>query len=318
MRYSEKNTAILPDFMPRNRTRATTHIILAFICTIIAALAALKLGNSHANADLATYAVCIILAVSCMITLYFRKRADDTVLATEFQNLIYSSATALGSQFCIITKRDGVAVHASSGLSEMFDGFPYTIPHALEGFFIEGRIPKFDQEKITNALLMNEKKSLLLKVSTALGINDMVINIDPLPRPHGYYAIKARYFQGARNSGSALLSNISPETMRLVLENSPVGHFICDDHGKFEYINLALAALVGRTPQSMLEDKLHVQHILKKRDGSSIGKDFEFSDMREEVLLIHENNAPIRLSLTLTLQREGGKTTAIVGTVTQD
>lgn len=320
MRFSEKDpmSVALPDFSPRDRARPTIYIILTFVCTIAAVLGALHVSKGGEANTILSYTLFTILAVSCLISVYFRRKSDDLVLSTEFQNLIYSSAASLGSQFCIITKRDGVTVHASHGLSELFDGFPYPISQALEGFFIEGRIPKFDQDKIIDALLMNERKSVLLKISTSMGINDMVISIDPLPRPHGYYAIKGRYYQGTRKGGSAVLSDISIETMRRLLEESPVGHFICDDHGRFEYINPALARLIGKTPQTLLEERLHLNDVLKLTNGNPIARDYEFHDLKEEVLLIHSSGTPTRLHLNFSLIREAGRMTALVGTVAQE
>lgn len=308
----------LPDFTPRNRSRSTIQIIVAFICTIAAVLATLRFTQSDSAQDIGALVVCLVLILACLLTLYFRKRSDDLIMATEFQNLLYSSAASIGSQFCIIVKRDGTVVHSGAGLSDLFNGFPYTVSQALEGFFIEGRVSKIDQDKITDALLMNERKSVLLKLSTAIGITDMVITIDPLPRPQGYYVIRGRQYQGERKTGSALLTDISSETMRHLLEESPVGHFICDDFGRFEYINPALASLVGKTPQEMIEERLHITDILTRTNGDPIGRDYEYRDLKEEVLLSGKNKKATRLKLELSLIREANKITALVGTLTQE
>ena len=304
------------DFMPRDRSRPSLQIFMVFLSTIAIVLALLRFVHEKSE-NISTVFICLILVALCAMTIYFRRRTDDMLLATEFQNLLYSSAASIGSQFCIIAKRDGTAVHCSYGVSELFNGFSYPMAQALEGFFIESRMPKFDQDKIIDALLMNERKSLLLKISTAMGITDMVINIDPLPRPHGYYAIRGRYYQGERKAGSALLADLSTETMRHLLEESPVGHFICDDFGRFEYINPALAKLVGKTPQEMIEERLHITDILKRTNGAAIGKEYEYNDMKEEVILVSKASNTTRLHLELSLIREGGKVSALVGTITQ-
>ncbi len=186
MRFADNDLTkvALIDFVPRNRSRSVVQLVFAFVCAIIVILATRSFAETESSQDTATFVVCIALTVLCAISVYFRRRSDDLVLATEFQNLLYSSAASIGSQFCIIAKRDGTVVHCSSGISELFNGFPYPVSQALEGFYIEGRIPKFDQDKINDALLMDERKSMLIKISTAMGISDMVINIDPLPRPH--------------------------------------------------------------------------------------------------------------------------------------
>lgn len=320
MRFADNDLAkvALIDFVPRDRSRSLVQIIFAFACAIAAILATRSFAQSQSSQDTATFIICIALTLLCMATLYFRKRANDLVLATEFQNLLYASAASIGSQFCLIAKRDGTIVHCSPGMSQLFNGFPYPVSQALEGFYIEGRVPKFDQDKINDALLMDERKSLLLKISTAMGISDMVINIDPLPRPHGYYVIRGRYYQGQRKAGSALLADISPEIMRHLLEESPVGQFICNDFGKFEYINPTLAAFVGKTPQQMMEQRLEIKDIFKRTNGDPIGREFEYHDMKEDVLLVTADDSTIRLKLELSLIREGGKISALVGTVTRN
>lgn len=318
MRFADNdlNQVALPDFMPRDRSQAVMQILFAFITSIAAVLATLRFMKTESVQDIGALIVCLIISLLCLITIYFRKRADDLVLATEFQNLLYSSAASIGSLFCIIAKRDGTVVHASAGLAGLFNTFPYGMSQALDGFFIEGRVQKIDQGRITDALALDERKSMLIKLTTGKGESDMVINIDPLPRPHGYYVIRGRYYQGDRKAGSANLAEISIDTLRYLLDTSPVGHFICDDFGRFEYINPVLAALLNRTPQAMIEDRLHINDILSQTNGSPIGREYEYHDMKEEVLL--KGGKVTRLHLELALFKEENKVTALVGTVTQE
>lgn len=318
MRFADNdlNQVALPDFMPRDRSQPVMQILFAFVTSIAAVLATLRFMKTESVQDIGALVVCLIISILCLITIYFRKRADDLVLATEFQNLLYSSAASIGSLFCIIAKRDGTVVHASPGLSDLFSTFPYTVPRALEGFFIEGRVQKIEQGRIIDALALDERRSMLIKLTTTKGESDMVINIDPLPRPHGYYVIRGRYYQGDRKSGSANLAEISIDTLRYLLDKSPVGHFICDDFGRFEYINPALASLLGQTAQDMIESRLHINDILSQTNGTPIGKEYEYHDMKEEVLL--KSGKVTRLHLELSLIKEDNKVTAMVGTVTQE
>lgn len=318
MRFADNdlNQVALPDFMPRDRSQPVMQILFAFVTSIAAVLATLRFMKTESVQDIGALIVCLIISILCLITIYFRKRADDLVLATEFQNLLYSSAASIGSLFCIIIKRDGTVVHASPGLAGMFNRFPYSMSQSLEGFFTEGSVQKIDQDRIADTLALNEQKSMLIKITTTKGESDMVINIDPLPRPHGYYVIRGRYYQGDRKAGSANLAEVSIDTLRFLLDNSPVGHFICDDFGRFEYINPALATLVGQAPQAMIESRLHINDIFSQTNGSVIGKEYEYHDVREEVLL--KGGKVTRLHLELSLLREGNKVTALVGTVTQE
>jgi PAS domain S-box-containing protein len=319
MRFTDNDTEqpALLDFMSRNRSRPTFQIVLAFICAIAAISASRNYAVTETRQDTITFFVCLLLTVVGIATLYFRKRADDLVLATEFQNLLYASAASIGFQFCLISKRDGTAVHCSDGLSKLFDGFPYPVARALEGFFAEGRVAKIDQDKITDTLLMNERKSLVVKLSAASGISDMVLTIDPLPRPHGYYMIRGRYFRGDRGTGSVLLGDISPEIMRHLLEESPVGHFICDEFGRFEYINPALAALIGLTPQTIVEDRLTIPDLFSQKGGKRLVQEYEYRDMKEDVILTSRTGLANPVHLELSLIQDAGKVVAIVGTITQ-
>ncbi len=106
--------------------------------------------------------------------------------------------------------------------------------------------------------------------------------------------------------------------MRHLLEESPVGHFICNDFGKFEYMNPALARLAGRTPQDMIEERLQLNDLFQRTNGEALGKEYEYRDTKEEVILLTSDNRSTRLHLELSLIRDGNKVTAIVGTVTKD
>lgn len=318
MRFTDSDMAKvgLLDFKPRNRSRHNIYLIGAFICTIIAVYVAAFNGDSAGSRQVGAAIVSIIIIVLCLVSLYARQRNNDLVLATEFQCMLYSAAAGSGSLFYLIIKHDGTVVHASRSVGEQFSYFPYTTAQSLDGLFIEARIPKFDQDKITDVLRQGESKSFIMKMSLSSGITDIVVTIDPLLRPSGYSVLRARYFSDKRGNANNL-ADIASDTFRSLLDDAPTTHFVADEFGMLRYVNPAFARLCGYDAATMTEERMQLRDVLYLPSGAPIGADYEFDAVSESVILGTRTGERLPVRLALSPHRSGGRVLALVGTVTQ-
>lgn len=320
MRHSENNVyeTGMADFVPRNRSRSITYLILGFITTIMAVIITFSFSDAMSGRTLGMSVVSIMLVALCLVTVYLKTQSNDLVLSTEFQNLLFATTANLGFLFTIIVKRDATVIYSSPGIKTLFDDFRYSESQSLEGFFIEGRIPEFDRAKIANTLLLGERKSHLMKVASNEGIIDMVISVEPLPRPVGYYAIKARryYTQREGKAAQALTgAEATAEHYLFLLEKSPVAHFVCDEFGRFIYMNPAMQKLSGFSAHEILTNRMQISDMITHTAGSRIGADYEYQDMDIEALLIRRSAESVRIQLYLGVQKNAGRPTALVGTL---
>lgn len=320
MRFDEKKMelSVVNDFVPRDRTRSTTYLILGFVITIAAVIVAFSFSDMMSSRTLGMSVVSVMLVILCLACIALKTRSNDLVLATEFQNLLFASAANLGSVFSLIVKRDATVIYASPGVKTLFDDFRYSESSTLEGFYVEGRILEFDQAKITNALLLGERKSHLIKVATNEGVIDMVISVEPLPRPVGYYVIKARKYFSQRDGkvANALTGQeATAEQYHFALEQSPTAQFICDEFGRFIYMNQAMQKLCGYSTQDFITNRMQISDMITHTAGSRIGVDYEYQDMDIDALLVVRSGQTLRIILSLRMQKEANRISAIAGSI---
>jgi PAS domain-containing protein len=321
LRFTEHTIAQFgaEDFIPRDRSRPIRFLFLAFVCTVIATCVTLFYGATVSDRMVGMFIITIMLMALCLITIYFRRRGHDLVMATEFQNLLFAGAASVGYGFCLIVRHDGSTVYSNRAVNGLFMDFPYHDSQALEGFIEAGKLARFDADKITNALASGERRTCLVRATTRDAHQDMVITVEPLPRPQGFYVVRGRpYFEKrSRETGSGdALSAIPGNTLLTLLEATPNAHFVCDEFGRLLYLNPAFGRLAGYTLDAALERRLTLNDLFTRTGGAPLVVEYDFQNLNEEVTLTTAHGAPSRVQLILTLHREAGKITALVGTVT--
>jgi PAS domain-containing protein len=254
VRFTEQAIAQfgVEDFVPRDRSRPIRYLFLAFLCTVIALCVTLFHADSVSDRIIGMFILTIMLMALCLVTIYFRRRGHDLVMATEFQNLLFAGAASVGYGFCLIVRHDGTTVYSNRAVNALFVEFPYHDSQALEGFIETGRLARFDADKITNALAAGERRTCLVRVTTRDAHQDMVITIEPLVRPQGFFVIRGRpYFEKRTGDtqGSDALSAIPGNTLLTLLNASAAAHFVCDEFGRILYFNPAFGRIAGYMPR---------------------------------------------------------------------
>jgi len=318
MRFADSDIAEMErlEFAPRKRSKQSLYMAAAFTCVVFIVILSAAAGDSESARGIGATIVSLLLIVLCLISLYVRQRNIDLLLTTEFQNMLYAAAAESGSLFFIISRHNGTVAHASKGLSQLFDYFPYPSHQALDGFFIEGRIPKLDRDKVEEALKSTDPKPLIVQTQTKSGSAKLVLTIEPLKRPAGFCVLRARPFSDTRGNADQL-SYIASDTFRHLLDTSPTAHFICDEHGALRYVNPAFAALCGYGAQEMIENHMSIRSLLAQNDRP-LGADYEFTTI-DDIFQLHSLNGettPVRLTLNLH-RTDNKRVSALVGSLSK-
>ena len=212
MRYQDQDSDSLTvrDFVPRSRTKDIWKVIMGFGIALAVMLTLNLMPDSVGGANEASLISLIAVSALCFYIVYLKQQNLDLVMNTEFQNMLFSQAAAIGFDFCLFVKRDGTITYSSMGIQKLFPSLKSSAATSLEGLFQAARIEQKNQDKVMSAIFANEKDRLIFEMTTEdVGTpQKYIISIDPLERPSGYAAIRGRkYVENAKQENTDTDSN---------------------------------------------------------------------------------------------------------------
>lgn len=192
MRFVERENPNVPyNFMPRDRSGAIWRVIGGFILALGIMLILNLVPSSVGGEPEASLLSLVAISILCFYIVFLKQQNLDLVTQTEFQNLLFSQAAAIGSIFCVFVKRDGEIVYVNRGLSNLFgDGHQRNFPH-LAALLEALALPKPTNEAIQDAVFTLDCVSLPISLSRHSGdVVSFTMEIAPLARPAGYVVLK--------------------------------------------------------------------------------------------------------------------------------
>ncbi len=313
----EMNTGQL-DFVPRERRNQGPRLAMAFI-----AIFALVLAIGYSSA-LSVHAVGTPLLGLCVLILGFYvvsrfQRNLDLVMTTEFQNMLFSQAAALGTSFCLFTRRDGTVVYANSGLRELF-GRGAGDSQALESIFKAGQVAITDRERVMSAIYSNAGERLIFPITTPSGQQkNYVLTVEPITRPGGYVVIRGREYRGERIGTQVMPDMLRGTTLAKLdhmLTTTPIGQYATDAFGRFEYVNPALEHMLGYQPGEIVGTRMTLPQVLYQLGERAMPDDYTLADFAGEAMLEAKGRGTVSCTLFQNVIRdEKGKTTGVSGSV---
>ena len=298
------------EFIIRRRLPHIWQLVAVFLAGIGLVAWLAMIGNTLSSHTV--FAICVfgIIAFLTWFTVFFTQRSRDLLMATEFQNAMFASATTLHTQFCLITKQDGTIVYYDPGFQRMFPEFMRMEQRAIDMLLHSSRAPEADRERIFSALSRHVFEKFVLTVTTAEGEQKKVmLNIDPLPRPKGFFLFRGREY--VENRGSAGNSAIGP--ILPLLDHLPVGMYAADKKGALTYVNQTLELWLGYAPGEMLARQMHLQNLLFPANAQPTSP-VEPDPFHGTVALQKKNGSEISVQLHQQVHSTVGEA-ACVGTV---
>lgn len=318
MRLADKTEEFVnPDFVPRSYTRPLKEI--AFVaCLAVIVIITLSLFPEMVGGDVVARILLILLVLSVAAYMIIRRQQhNDLIMATEFENLLFSAAASLGSNFCFFMRNDGTIVYANDGTRRMFPRFNYEQSRALDNLLNEGKVDSVDRDRLYSAMALGKKEILVFAISDTSGARrDFILIIEPLRRPAGYFVIRGREYYSERTAVIKLtgkLQKTSLDKIATLVQKIPSPAFITNESGTLEFANAALESLLSYHDNEMVETKMTLQRMVYHADGMETGE-FGLGNFIGTVLLKKRDGNVVKAQLDQKLcYDEGGNLTGCCG-----
>lgn len=255
-----------------------------------------------------------------MATLLQRNR--DQLLATEFQNALFSSALGMNHKFCFIIKRDGSIIYQDRSFQDMFPDFIRQSARTLDLLLNFGKVSAGDQNRIFSAIEQGIYEKIIFDIRGGEGkFEKIIMTMEPILRPSGFVLMRGREYVESRASDEARQTQepaqlFNKSTMSLftsVMDMMSMGVYMTDAQGHFIYMNPALLRWLEYTPEEAGSNTLSLQRILHTGGGVEIGKSAQFEG---ELMLQKKTGAMVKCYLTQkTIYDERNKVVGSTGIV---
>jgi len=298
------------DFIVRRHGPAVIQLFLIFAIAFVAIYCTAFIMNDLGNKTLFFFTLALTIGSLGWFTILFATRNRDLVLATEFQNAILASATQLGTRFCLITKNDGSIVYIDPAFQKLFPHFMHSDSHTISRLFYNADIPKELSQKIYAALENNQNIRLLLPFKDASdNPMPMMVTVDVLPRPKGYFLFRGRDFIENRSTSqaeTAAKDQVSALLLAQALYALPEGVIVANHTGIVTYVNHALEEWLGYSAGEIVNGALGLQDLFcqypGKAKGEMVAKNFD-----GEVSLQRKNRTLVNMQVRQALLSENGE-----------
>ena len=176
----------------------------------------------------------VFVSLSCLISVKMHKDYNKVIDAAEFQNLLFTNALKSDTSFCIIFRDDGSLLYADRKFFEICDKREIVVD-SIQDFLKLGSVSDEDKEEFNIAIQNNreaticsaynlflEDKGIKLTIRIepfevkksvvedgSFYLNKSHLKLAPMPRPHGYFLIKAVEHTDNRKLYHSLLNSHS-------------------------------------------------------------------------------------------------------------
>lgn len=198
MRFAEENYQSADDF----KTRERLPTILQFTLTsavIFGLLTIIYFASKSATTFLILTG--ILMLISAGISVYLIQKDRDMLIATEFQNAIFSSAINIGNEFYFITHNDSQIVYYNHGVRRIVPGFDKNRRFDIDNFIIAASLNDDDANRLTGALSQSTPSQIVITITNKEQVPQaFMLSIDPISRPANYFLIRGRHYVHRRNA----------------------------------------------------------------------------------------------------------------------
>ena len=287
------------DFVQRKRVPKIWQLVAIFFIFYTTIIFATETMAQIDSRSVYYTILAIIVGGLTWFTVFFEQRSRDLVLATEFQNALFASATGLNTKFCLITKKDGTIVYFDPGFQRMFPDFLKMEQRAIDLLLEIGGATREDSQKVLSALDKGVFDKVIFSLKTSEGVRaKIILTIDPLPRPSGFFLFRAREYVEQRAAPAARQEalpsgEVSPTLTAAMLHNLNDGIYATDAEGNIQFANKVLEDWLGYDQNEILSRQLSIQDVIYQME-EKMGNRIQLSSYSGEVQLQKKNGSLIR------------------------
>ncbi|MGB1540349.1 MAG: hypothetical protein ACPG80_05265, partial [Rickettsiales bacterium] len=254
-------------------------------------------------------------------TIYYSEQHRNMLMATEFQNALFSAAARLKSKFCIIVKQeDGTVVYYDRDFQKCFPETANRGTLMLDKIFSARYISKAEADKLNNALMEGTSQTVFINMG-AEGRDDrrVVVSIDPLPRPEGFSILRGRDYvvkQYERESAPTSTAPTGGNSLPIahMMHMLPYGIYVTDADGKITFMNYRLETWRGFEQGEVQEKGLTLQDIVPQRgNAAELQEVLLFKDWAGNAKCLNKHNEWVDIYLQQEITKDAHG--AIIGSV---
>lgn len=180
------------DFRVRHRLPTALQLFIVAASAFLTLLAA----HLYSGSDLAF--VLIAAAVTLLangLMILSMQRARDQVMATEFQNTLFSSVMRTGTLFCLIARKDGGVVYTDDGLRRLLPPMGGETESHLDGIFRLAGLGVDDTGALYAAIGGGQSAARVVTLKDREGLSHkMMLMVDPIRRPRDFVVLRGRAY----------------------------------------------------------------------------------------------------------------------------
>lgn len=272
------------DFIVRKRRPFAVQILLVFLMVCISIYLAAVFVDGAGGGALFSGVLVFTIGLLGWFTIYLTQRNRDLVMATEFQNAMLASAAQLSTRFCIITKRDGTIVYIDPGFQKTFPHFISTGSHTVDGLLMSAEVPEDIYKQISKTLEKQAPLSITIPFKSPTGKPmPMVVAIDLLPRPRGYFLFRGRDYVEKRQAAEGPMALTEPPQQTSLYSAAvralPGAAVLFNANYEVMHASPLFEALLGYDAGELQATKQRYEHLCYQYEGHPAAKivngDFE-------------------------------------------
>lgn len=247
-------------------------------------------------------AILAVIGPLTWFTVYFSQQNRDMLLAAEFQNALFSAAARLKTKFVMIVKQDGTIFYYDRGFQDVFPETTSRGTLMVDKIFSNKQITPAESAKFQNALEEGRTETVFVTLINADGAEQkVIITIDPLPRPSGFYIVRGRDYVTKRQDRSNSANNaqsggVLPATFAHMLQTVPYGLYTSDAEGNIQFINYRLENWLGFEQGEIQSRKLTLMDIIAAQN-TAIVDDILLRDCAGTLLFKTKDGQGVQLHL---------------------
>lgn len=259
------------DFIVRQRVPMVIQISLVFVAVFAIVFFLALTQQTNASPGLFGTLLAFLIGGLGWFTVTLVQRNRDLVLATEFQNAMLASAAQLSTRFCLITRRDGTIVYIDTGFQKVFPQFMQSDSRSVDSMMLAAGVPEAILRQISSILGGEASGRFMVPFKSHTGEPmPMVVTIDLLPRPQGFYLFRGRDYIEKRadksddSDAQAHLSNL----LRHAVQDITAPMIITDNEGRVLFFSQAITKLLGYRDDEPLPT---LEHLCYQFEGLAVG-----------------------------------------------
>ena len=266
------------DFIVRRRILPVWQLIILFLLSFTVLFVVATNANMLGGSIGLALAIFAVIGPLTWFTVYFSQQNRDMLLAAEFQNALFSAAARLKTKFVIIVKQAGTIFYFDRGFHQVFPETNSRGTLMIDNIINAKQITPVEADKLYRALDEERSETVFIHLQNEKGEEQKVIvTVDPLPRPSGFYIMRGRDYIVKRYERSAVQSNSTPmaenqhvsATMSHMMHTIPYGLYTTDAEGKILFMNYRLESWLGYAQNEVASKKLSLLDIIPQQNTAT-------------------------------------------------